>query len=317
MPLEKFGPLGAVIQEDYTLEADEAIAKATGESVFFGDSPRTAQFAGRWEYLKSRGVTGIFLWERYEKFRPLVPWKQEDGVCVAVGTHQAVQHSYYNALAASVQIGEPVEIAYEPIYAGSRVYVGKGQLTGAGSVGAWAAQWVAGVNGIGGTCRRGRYGTADLTLNNERWAVANADRNDRFPPELLAELQRHTCSAHRVRNNAEIADALASRFGVARCWNTLFGNRNSDGFSAPSGQGAHCQAVIGVFVRKDGGTGFIELQSWGPNMPGGPRTLKYAGGELTLPPGCYAVTSENFARAQQAKWWEAWAFSVREGQEFR
>ena len=34
MPLEKFGPLGAIIQEDYTLEADEAIAKATGESAY-------------------------------------------------------------------------------------------------------------------------------------------------------------------------------------------------------------------------------------------------------------------------------------------
>ena len=317
MPLEKFGPLGAIIQEDYTLEADEAIAKATGESAFFGDSPRTAQFNGRWEYLKSRGVTGVFLWERYEKFRRLVPWHQKDGVCVAVGTHQAIQHSYYNALAASVQVGEPVEIAYEPIYAGSRVYVGKGQLTGAGSVGAWAAQWVAGVNGIGGTCRRGRYGTADLTLNNERWAVANADRNDRLPPELLAELQKHTCSAHRVRNNNEIADAIASRCGVARCWNILFGNRNSEGFSVPAGSGAHCQAVIGVFVRRDGGTGFIELQSWGPNMPGGPRTLKYAGGELTLPEGCYAVTAENFARAQQSRWWEAWAFQIRIGQEYR
>lgn len=318
MPLEKFGPLGAVIQEDYTLEADEAIAKATGESAFFGDSPRTAQFNGRWEYLKSRGVTGVFLWERYEKFRPLVPHHQRRGTCVARGTHQAVQHSYYNALAAGVQIGEAVELAWEPIYPIARVYVGKGQLSGEdGAVGAYAAQGVAGVNGVGGICRRGKYGTADLTRDNETWAVNNADRNDRLPPELLAELQRHTCSAHRTRNNTEIADALASRFGVARCWNTLFGNRNSDGFSVPAGSGAHCQAVIGVFVRKDGGTGFIELQSWGANMPGGPRTLKYAGGELTLPEGCYAVTAENYLRAQQSRWWEAWAFNVRIGQEYR
>jgi hypothetical protein len=317
MPLEKFGPLGAVIQEDYTLAADEAIAKATGESVFFGDSPRTAQFNGRWEYLKSRGVTGVFLWERYEKFRPLVPHRQLSGTCVARGFHRAAEMSYYNALASGVQIGEAVELAWEPIYTGSRVYVGKGQLSGEGSVGSWAAQWLAGVNGVGGVCRRGKYGSADLTLDNEPWAVKNSDRGDVMPSELLAECQRHTLSGHRVRNNSEIADALASRFGVARCWNTLFGNRNSDGFSVPSGRGAHCQAIIGVFVRKDGGTGFVETNSWGPNMPGGPRVLRYAGGELTLPPGCYGVTAENYQRAQQDRWWEAHCVAIREGQEYR
>ena len=317
MPLEKFGPLGAVIQEDYTLAADEAIAKATGESVFFGDSPRTAQFNGRWEYLKSRGVTGVFLWERYEKFRPLVPHRQLSGTCVARGFHRAAEMSYYNALASGVQIGEAVELAWEPIYTGSRVYVGKGQLSGEGSVGSWAAQWLAGVNGVGGVCRRGKYGSADLTLDNEAWAVKNSDRGDVMPPELLAECQRHTLSGHRVRNNTEIADALASRFGVARCWNTLFGNRNSDGFSVPSGRGAHCQAIIGVFVRKDGGLGFVETNSWGPNMPGGPRVLRYAGGELTLPPGCYGVTAENYQRAQQDRWWEAHCVAIREGQEYR
>lgn len=317
MPLEKFGPLGAVINEDFTLEADDAIAKATGEPVFFSDNPRTAQFAGRWEYLKSRGVTGVFLWERYEKFRPLVPHHQREGTCVARGFHRAAEMSYYNALASGVQIGEPVEFAWEPIYTGSRVYVGKGQLSGQGSVGSWAAQWLSGVNGIGGVCRRGKYGSADLTLDNEPWAVKNSDRGDVMPPELLAECQRHTMSGHRVRNNAEIADAIASRFGVARCWNTLFGNRNSEGFSVPAGRGAHCQAIIGVFVRKDGGTGFVELNSWGPTMPGGPRTLKYAGGELTLPPGCYGVTAENYQRAQQDRWWEAHCVAVREGQEYR
>ena len=317
MPLEKFGPLGCVIEQDYTLAADEAIAKATGESVFFGDSPRTAQFNGRWEYLKSRGVTGVFLWERYEKFRPLVPHRQLSGTCVARGFHRAAEMSYYNALASGVQIGEAVELAWEPIYTGSRVYVGKGQLSGEGSVGSWAAQWLAGVNGVGGVCRRGKYGSADLTLDNEPWAVKNSDRGDVMPPELLAECQRHTLSGHRVRNNTEIADALASRFGVARCWSTLFGNRNSDGFSVPSGRGAHCQSIIGVFVRKDGGLGFVETNSWGPNMPGGPRVLRYAGGELTLPPGCYGVTAENYQRAQQDRWWEAHCVAIREGQEYR
>ena len=313
----EFGPLGAIIREDYTLEADQNIARATGESVFFDESPSVAEFNGRWEYLKSRGVTGVFLWERYEKYRTLVPHWQKNGTCVARGGHQAIQHSYYNALASGVAIGEAAEIAWEPGYGGSRIYVGKGQLSGEGSVGAWHAEWSAGINGRGGICRRGKYGSADLTLDNEPWSVQNSDGNDRFPAELLAECQKHTCRVHRTRNNVQIADALASRFGVARCWNTLFGDRDANGFSKPSGNGAHCQAIVGVCVMKNGKTAFIELQSWGPNMPRGQRVLKYAGGEVTLPVGCYAVTEDDYLRAQQSQWWEAWAYSVRLGQEFR
>jgi len=313
----EFGPLGCIIDEQATLETDAAIAQATGESAFFGDNPTTAQFVGRWEYLKSKGVTGVFLWERYEKFRPLVPYRQLSGTCVARGYNRAAEMSYYNALATGVQVGEPVEFAWEPIYTGSRVYVGKGQISGEGSVGSWAAQWLAGVNGIGGICRRGKYGTADLTLDDEPWAVRNSDRGDKMPPELLAECQKHTLSSHRVRNNAEIADAIASRFGVARCWDTLFGDRDNNGFSSPAGSGAHCQAAIGVFVRKDGGDGFVELNSWGAQMPKGPRVLKYAGGELTLPPGCYGVTAENYLRAQRDRFWEAHCVAIRKGQEYR
>jgi hypothetical protein len=311
-----FGPLGCILDEEATLETDAAIAQATGESAFFGDNQSTAQFTGRWAELKSRGVTGVFLWERYEKYRPLVPHFQRRGTCVARGTHQAVQHSYYNALATGVQVGEAAEIAWEPMYGGARIYVGGSRISGDGAVGAHAAAWVAGLKG-GGICRRGRYGSADLTRDNEPWAVENADRGDRFPPELLAELKQHTCRAHRVRNNTQMADALASKFAIARCWNTLFGDRDRDGFARPASTGAHCQAVIGVCVMRDGRTAFIELQSWGQNKPRGPRTLRYAGGELTLPPGCYAVSEDDFLRAQRDRWWEAWAFSVRIGQEFR
>ena len=312
----EFGPLGAILDEQLTLETDAAIAQATGESAFFGDNPTTAQFVGRWEHLKSKGVTGVFLWERYEKYRPLVPHFQRRGTCVARGTHQAVQHSYYNALATGVQIGEAAEIAWEPMYGGARVYVGGGSISGDGAVGAHAAAFVSGLKG-GGICRRGKYGSADLTLTNETWAVNNADRGDRFPAELMAELKQHTCRAHRVRNNTEIADSIASKFAIARCWDTLFGDRDKDGFSKPAGNGAHCQAAIGVFVDRSGKDGFVELQSWGPNTPKGPRTLRYAGGEIALPEGCYAVTAENYLRAQQARFFEAWSFAVRTGQEFR
>ena len=152
----EFGPLGCVIREDYTLEADQNIAQATGESVFFDESPSVAEFNGRWEYLKSRGVTGVFLFEGYEKIRSLVPHDQRSGTCVGRGTHMAVQHSYYNSLASGVAIGDgSIEIAWEPYYIGSRVYVGKSQLSGEGSVGAWAAEWAVTNIHIGNGCNQG------------------------------------------------------------------------------------------------------------------------------------------------------------------
>lgn len=311
------GPLGCVINEDWTLESDEKIAQSTGQSPFFSDNPETAPMNGRWNFLRSRGVKAVFLWERYEKVRPLVPHNQRSGTCVSRGFHMAAQHSYYNALTGGTAQGDGrIEIAYEPIYIGSRVYVGKSQINGEGSSGAWAGQWCAGVNGVGGLCLRQPYKTVDLTLSDEPWCVKNSNRGGGLPADILAECQKHTCSVKRVRNNTEIADAIASRFGVARCWDTLFGDRDNNGFSHPSSTGAHCQAVIGVFVMKSGKTGYIELQSWN-DQPRGPRTLRYAGGEIMLPVGCYAVSEDDYLRAQQSAWWEAFCLNVKPGQEFR
>jgi hypothetical protein len=157
----------------------------------------------------------------------------------------------------------------------------------------------------------------DLSRDNEQAAVSLGDKGDRLPQELLDECQKHTCRVKRVRNNSEIADSIASKYGVARCWDTLFGDRDSNGISKPASSGAHCQAVLGVCLLDDGEDAFIELQSWGPNMPKGPRKLRYAGGEIELPVGMYAVRARHYVQAQKSKWWEAHALSVRHGQEFR
>ena len=313
MPSENM--LGCVLSEQFADESDRRMADA-GIQVEFRVAE--AQYKGRWEALKRSGVTGIFLFQRYAKFTAPVPHYQKRGTCVARGAHKALQHSYYAALANRIIVGTPLEIAWEPIYAGSRVYPGKGQLSGDGSVGPWAAEWLAGVDQVGGFCRRGVYGSADLSKDNESWAVANADRGDRLPTELMAELQKHTCSVHRLRNNQDIADAIASEFGVFRCWDTLFGPRDSSGLSVASDTGAHCQAVCGVFVCEDGEDAFVELQSWGPRQPSGPSVLKFKGGQIDLPPAYYGVRFSQYAKAQnRSKWWDAHAVCVRPGQEYR
>lgn len=307
--------LGCILSEQYAEESDRRMSES-GLQVDFRVAQ--SQFHGRWEQLKQSGVTGIFLWPFYQKFKPLKPHHQRRGTCVARGAHRALMMSYFACLAQKVAVGKPIEIAWEPIYAGSRVYSGKGQISGDGSCGPWAAEWLAGINGVGGFCERKVYGSANLTTDSENWSVANADRGDRLPPELLAECQLHTCASNRLRNNGDIADAISSYFGVFRCWDTLFGNRDSSGMATANSTGAHCQAVIGVFVTEDGEDGFVELQSWGDNMPSGPRVLKYKGGQIELPPGCYGVRGRHYTQAQKkSRWWDAHAVAVRAGEEYR
>lgn len=303
--------LGCIIREDYTLESDARIMQETGQSVLWRAS--ATSFSGRWAQLQSLGVTGIFLFNRYQKFRKLVPHWQKRGTCVSRGFHQALQHSYLWSLAEFVAVGEPVEIAYEPIYAGSRVYIGKGQLGSSdGSVGSWAGEWLAKY----GAAVRGKYGAADLSSDSESWAVEYGKPGRVMPASLMEHMAQHTCAVHRVESNDEIADAIASGFGVARCWDTLFGNRDANGMSKPANKGAHCQAIVGVFLQPSGKLGFVELQSWGPNMPSGPNVLQTAGGPVLLPAGCYGVDARDYLKAQQSRWWEAHAVAVRAGNEW-
>jgi hypothetical protein len=315
MPVDQ-NLLGCVLSQQYAEISDQRMSDA-GMQVEFRVAQ--SQFSGRWEALKAQGVTGVFLWQQGLKFRPYRPHHQRRGTCVARGFHRALEASYLFTLANGTAVGEPVEIAWEPIYSGSRVYPGKGQISGDGSCGPWAGEWLAGVDGVGGFCKRGRFGSADLTNDNETWSVQNGDRGDRLPKELMDELQKHTCVVHRVRNNNEIADAIASYHGIARCWNTLFGNRDANGMSVASDTGAHCQAAFGVFIGANGEDGFVEAQSWGENMPSGPKMLKLKGGlQVELPAGCYGVSFSQYEKAQRRdSWWDAFAVGVRVGQEYR
>lgn len=309
--------LGCVLSQQFAEETDERMA-ASGLQVEFRVAQ--SQYNGRWEELKKKGVQGVFLWQLGEKFRPYRPHAQRRGTCVARGAHKALEASYLHSLGNKLAVGSPVEIAWEPIYAGSRVYPGQGRLGNSdGSVGPWAAEWMAGIKGIGGVCRRGVYGSADLSKDNESWAVQFGARGSRLPKELLDELQLHTCSVHRVRNNTEIADAIASYFGIFRCWDTLFGNRDRNGQCVANSTGAHCQAVLGVYVDQDGEDSFVDAQSWGANMPSGPEEITLKDGtRVKLPPGMYGVKEREFIKAQRkSQWWDAHAVCVRPGQEYR
>lgn len=309
--------LGCVLSQEFAEQTDQRMTDA-GIKVEFrvGQS----QFNGRWEALKAKGVLGVFLWQQGLKFRPYKPHAQRRGTCVGRGAHKALEASYLHTLGNKLAFGKPVEIAWEPAYVGSRIIVGKGQLgSGDGSCGPWIAEFLAGINGVGGFAKRGVYGSADLSQTNENWAVSYSSKNQQMPAELMTELQQHTCSVHSTRSNDQIADAIASYFGVFRCWDTLFGSRDRNGQCVASDTGAHCQAVIGVYVDQDGEDSFVDAQSWGDNMPSGPDEIVLKDGtRVKLPLGCYGVKEREFIKAQRrSQWWDAHAVCVRLGQEYR
>lgn len=311
--MSEIGPLGCIIKEEYTLASDEAVAAATGVSHLWQDS--AAKFRGRWEELKSKGVTSIILWPAYESQskKRLKPHLQKRGTCVSRGFEMACRMSYNSALKNRVRLGGAIaDFPYEIIYGGSRNYPGKGRINGDGSVGAWAAEWLS----LYGLPERGKY-SIDLSFDDEMLAVSLGNSGRKIPQDVLDAAAKHTWATHRTTDCDHIADALASEFGVARCWDTLFGPRNTNGMSRPSSTGAHCQAIIGVAVGPDHKNIFIEIQSWGENSPSGPSKLKTIDGFIDLPKACYGVHEDDYRTAMRSKWWESHAVAIRPGNEYR
>lgn len=299
--------LGCILDEAETEAACQALDDA-GHTV---DLCQATDLEGHWSRLQDRGVTGVFLWnDEHERLGVVGADHQKRGTCVGRGTYRAIQQSYSYAITSGTEYGVPVKIAYEPIYIGSREVVGKGRLRGDGSIGAWAARWVSEY----GVVARARYAGVDLSEDNESYSV----NTKRVGADIIAEGKLHTVAAHRCRTADDICDAIAGGYGVARCHSTLYGNRDQNGESQPSREGAHCQAIVGVYTRPDGSTGLVEQQSWGASTPGGPSTLATRGGPVELPAGCYGIKTSDLTYAtKKSQWWEAWAFCVRPGEGFR
>jgi len=254
---------GCILDEAETETTCQALDDA-GHEVEFAQA---TDLQGHWERLISRGVTGVFLWDtEHERLGVVGADYQRRGTCVGRGTYRAIQQSYIYSITSGTEYGVPVKLAYEPIYIGSREVIGGGRLSGDGSVGAWAARWVSEY----GVVARAKYDSVDLTKSNESYSV----KTKRIGSDVIEEGKRHTVAAHLCRTSDDIADAIAGGFGIARCHSTIYGNRNGNGESSPSRSGAHCQAIVGVYVRPDGSTGYVEQQSWGSRNPGGPSILK-------------------------------------------
>jgi len=225
---------------------------------------------------------------------------QKIGDCVSQGAALAVD--ILRAWGVVVEGREWVaETATEPIYALSRVEIGKGALgSGDGSVGAWAAEAVRQY----GTLVRIPYGSFDLSEYNparaSQWGMPRAGLPDVLEPYAREHLVR---SVTQVRTWTEFCDAIHSGYPVTIASNQGFTEtRDSQGFAKPSGTWAHqmCATAYDDLSARKGG---LIQNSWGAWNSG---PIAY-----DQPEGSFWADKAVIERMLAAE--DSWAFSDYEG----
>lgn len=191
------------------------------------------------------------------------------------------------------------ECATEPIYAGSRVEIAKGQLGGGdGSNGIWACQWLQQY----GVLLRQKYGNIDLTSYSgnraRQWGMPRAG----VPNELESIARLHPVKTFtQVKTWEELRDAIANGYPVTVACSRGFGNkRDSDGFITGRAVWPHQQHVIAA--RDDKRPGGLILNSWG-DWCSGPK-----GDFEDIPIGSYWVDAEILERDMLSAG-DSWAIS--------
>lgn len=216
-----------------------------------------------------QGDEDRFLWQAVRKVNDRgPPWypdvnQQSVGCCVGCG----YKHSVDVCQAIQILSGRAAEwkpVAVEVIYGGSRVEVGGGQIGGDGSVGAWAAKWCRDY----GVVPMAKYAGADLTEFSPARARQFGSRG--VPADIEAEARKFPVkSTALVKTWEDVKRAVAQGYPVAVCSNQGFTmTRDAAGFARPSGQWAHCMAIIGV--RGGDRPGAFVLNSWGDQAHTGP-----------------------------------------------
>lgn len=273
---------------------------------------------GCWSRLVQSGIFSVLLYEAEMALlgEYLPADYQKRGTCVGRGTYRAVQTGYWDAINERRITGKAERIAYEPIYAGARVNVGRGAVSGDGAVGAWAAQWCHDF----GVLPRGTYNGIDLTTDREDLAVSWGTRGRGVPSDLIAVSQAYCCDAYNVADGSDLADVTASRYASAICsTHRQSDRRDQNGECGYAGPTAHCESIVGVYMRPawDGNpatiydhTGFVDQQSWG-NSPTGPDVLRMHGGTAKLREGAYGTSMQSMRKRIATG--ETWSFRLRDG----
>lgn len=243
----------------------------------------------------------VFLWEADRKvLGSVLPPKNQGGVgsCVSFGTNTAIRRTMLTEIMMG-QAEEFKDIVEEVTYGGSRVEVGGGRISGDGSVGAWAAQFVE----RWGFVARGKHGSYDLSTYSES-RCREFGRNG-VPSELETVAKLHPVKAiTQIKSWDEAKKALASGYGIAICSNQGFSmKRDSAGMCRASGSWAHCMALDG-YDTKGNEAGHIE-NSWGEDVYSGPVGAGDPNG------GSFWADAEVIDRMLRQD--DSWAFASVEG----
>jgi hypothetical protein len=244
----------------------------------------------------------VFLWDAdREVLGSVLPPKNQGSVgsCVSFGTNTAIRRT----MLTEIMMGEAEEfrdIAEEVTYGGSRVEIGGGRISGDGSVGGWAAQFVK----QWGVVDRAKHGNYDLTSYSES-RCREFGRNG-VPSELESIAKEYPIkSITQINSWPEAKKALASGYGIAICSNQGFQmRRDSKGICRPSGSWAHCMPLDGYFIENGNEYGHIE-NSWGADSHTGPVGW---GEPNTAGFWADAETIDRMLRQD-----DSWAFSAVEG----
>jgi len=230
----------------------------------------TEQFANTPAGKAAFGAEDVYWWRTVRKAAKMpanrYPNVNQRHVGCCVGA--AYKHGADVVQATAIQAGGRFEwkpAAVEPIYAGSRVEIGKGRISGDGSVGAWAAQWCREY----GLVPMEKHGNIDLTTFDPNRARAWGQRGRGVPDELEPLAKSHPIkSTALVRTAADVKRALQQGYPVVVCSSVGFRmERDRDGFASPQGTWAHAMAFIGW--RNDRPGAFC-LNSWGDSVHTGP-----------------------------------------------
>lgn len=222
--------------------------------------------------LKDSGAGKIALAHKaFEKIGRKFPIREQTaGTCVSQGWACAVDIVRAVQIATGARERYPADTATEPIYAGSRVEIGGGQLgRGDGSIGAWAAKYVT----TDGTLVREKYGDIDLTRADDRIAVQWGMPGRGVPDELEPKSREHLIrTVSLCQSYEEARDALVGGlYPTPVCSNQGFtSRRDAEGFCRPSGSWSHCMVFIGVDDESKR-PGLLCMNSWGPNWVSGPK----------------------------------------------
>lgn len=180
------------------------------------------------------------------------------------------------------------------IYWGSRVEIGGGRLSGEGSVGAWAAQYLQKY----GCLPRKKYQSVDLTEYSAALCCSGYARKG-VPDDLEPTAKLHPIKSYaKVDTWDELVSAITSGYPVTVASDQGFAyKRDANGFSAPKGSWSHQMIIIGIDLSDESA---VVLNSWGNDWISGPKP-DY------MPAGSFKIRKKT--AESMLKEGDSWAFS--------